>query len=207
MNRIVFSCLIATALAACGAAPEQVVEEPPLAGATIGGPFALVDHTGKDFTEKDLLGKYALVYFGYSYCPDICPVDMQRLTQGLNAFAKQRPADAARVQPIFVTVDPERDTPQELARFVKAFHPRLVGLTGTPEQIKAATKAYAVSYRKQPGSAPDAYLMAHSQLAYLMDPEGKPVALLPFDDPSTPADEGTPHAVAAELARWVRPAA
>ncbi len=207
MNRIVFSWLFATTLVACGPASKQAVVEPPLAGAAIGGPFTLIDHTGKKFTEQSLRGDYALIYFGYSYCPDICPVDMQRLMQGLNVFAKQRPADAARLQPVFVTVDPERDTPQELARFVKSFDPRLIGLTGTPEQIQAATKAYAVSYRKQPGSAPDAYLMAHSQLAFLMDPEGKPVALLPFDDPSTPADEGTPQAVAAELARWVRPAA
>jgi protein SCO1/2 len=105
---------------------------------------------------------------------------------------------------MFITVDPERDTPAALKAFVSRYHPRLIGLTGTPEQIAAVAKAYVVTYNKVPGSAPDRYLMAHSQLAFLMDPAGKPLALLPLDDPSTEPDEGAPDKVAAELAKWVK---
>ena len=105
---------------------------------------------------------------------------------------------------MFVTIDPARDTPAALKPFVSRYHPRLLGLTGTPEQVAAVAKAYVVSYHKVEGSAPDRYLMAHTQLAFLMDPAGKPLALLPLDDPSTDSDEGAPDKVAADLAKWVK---
>ena len=194
----------ATALAACGAPGGTPEATPPLAGAKIGGPFTLTDQNGKTVSDTDFAGRYRLVYFGYSYCPDICPVDLQKLMRGLAAFEKSDPARGAKVAPIFITVDPERDTPAALKPFVSRYHPRLLGLTGTPEQIAAVAKAFVVTYNKVPGSAPDRYLMAHSQLAFLMDPDGKPLALLPLDDPSTDADEGTPDKVAAELAKWVK---
>jgi protein SCO1/2 len=124
--------------------------------------------------------------------------------RGLSAFEKSDAARGARVAPMFITVDPERDTPAALKAFVSRYHPRLIGLTGTPEQIAAVARAYVVTYNKVPGSAPDRYLMAHSQLAFLMDPAGKPLALLPLDDPSTEPDEGAPDKVAAELAKWVK---
>ena len=124
--------------------------------------------------------------------------------RGLAQFEKAAPERGTKVQPLFVTVDPARDTSEALKPFVARYHPRLLGLTGTPEQISAAAKAFAVTYNKVEGSAPDRYLMAHNQLAFLMDPEGKPLALLPLDDPSTDADEGTPDAVAAELEKWVK---
>ncbi|HMN52939.1 MAG TPA: SCO family protein [Sphingopyxis sp.] len=196
--------LTAAMLAGCNAPAGAPAGDPPLAGAKIGGPFTLTDQDGKTVRDSDFAGKYRLVYFGYSYCPDICPVDLQKLMRGLSAFEKSDPARGASIAPMFITVDPERDTPAALKAFVGRYHPRLLGLTGTPEQIAAVAKAYVVTYNKVPGSAPDRYLMAHSQLAFLMDPQGKPLALLPLDDPSTDADEGAPDKVAAELAKWVK---
>ena len=191
-------------LAGCGGPVDAPPASPPLAGARIGGPFTLTDQNGKLVSDTDFAGKYRLVYFGYSFCPDICPVDLQKLMRGLAQFEKSDPARGARIAPLFITVDPARDTPEALQPFVARYHPRLLGLTGTPEQIAAVAKAYVVTYNKVDGSAPDRYLMAHSQLAFLMDPAGKPLALLPLDDPSTDADEGAPAAVAAELAKWVK---
>lgn len=192
------------ALAGCNGAADTAPAKPPLEGARIGGAFTLIDQNGKTVRDTDFAGKYRLVYFGYSFCPDICPVDLQKLMRGLSHFEKSDPARGAKVAPIFITVDPARDTPEALKPFVGRYHPRLFGLTGTPEQIAAVAKAYVVTYNKVPGSAPDRYLMAHSQLAFLMDPEGKPLALLPLDDPSTDPDEGAPDKVAAELAKWVK---
>lgn len=197
--------LAAAALAGCNAsAPSTAPAEAPLAGARIGGPFTLTDQTGKTVSDADFAGRYRLIYFGYSFCPDICPVDVQKLMRGLAQFEKADPARGAKIAPIFITIDPARDTPAALAPFVARYHPRLIGLTGTPDQIAAVAKAYVVSYHKVEGSAPDRYLMAHTQLAFLMDPGGKPLALLPLDDPSTDADEGAPAAVAADLAKWVK---
>ncbi|MBY4637473.1 SCO family protein [Sphingopyxis sp. XHP0097] len=196
--------VLASALASCGGPAEAPPARPPLEGARIGGPFTLVDQDGNSVSDTDFAGKYRLLYFGYSFCPDICPIDLQKLMRGLTQFEKAAPERGAKIQPLFVTVDPARDTPEALKPFVARYHPRLLGLTGTPEQIAAAAKAFVVTYNKVEGSAPDRYLMAHSQLAFLMDPEGKPLALLPLDDPSTDADEGTPDAVAAELEKWVK---
>ena len=132
-------------------------------------------------------------------------MDLKWLMLGLKKFEEQDPARAARVQPIFITVDPARDTPAVIKPWIANFHPRLVGLTGTQEQIDAVNRAYLVTARKVEGSTPDSYLMAHTQLAYLMDPQGKPVALIPVDQVSTEnVNEGDPTLVAAELARWVR---
>lgn len=192
--------LVAT-LAACAPVPDA---EPPLKGARIGGPFTLIDQRGRTVNEKDFAGQYRIVYFGYSFCPDVCPVDLQKLMLGLATFEKSDPARGARITPIFISIDPKRDTPAALAPFVARYHPRLLGLTGNDEAIAAAAKAYVVSYRKQEGSSPDRYLMAHSQLAFLMGPAGEPLALLPIDDVSTPEDEGRPALVAADLARWVQ---
>ena len=196
--------ILAAALAGCNAPAGSPAADPPLAGAKIGGPFTLTDQNGKTVRDTDFAGQYRLVYFGYSFCPDICPVDLQKLMRGLSQFEKADPARGAKVAPIFITVDPARDTPAALKPFVSRYHPRLLGLTGTPDQIAAVAKAYVVTYNKVPGSAPDRYLMAHSQLAFLMDPQGKPLALLPLDDPSTDPDEGAPDKVAADLAKWVK---
>lgn len=192
------------ALAGCSGGGDAPPAKPPLEGARIGGAFTLTDQNGKTVRDSDFAGKYRLLYFGYSFCPDICPVDLQKLMRGLSQFEKADAARGAKVAPLFITVDPARDTPAALKPFVARYHPRLLGLTGTPEQIAAVAKAYVVTYNKVEGSAPDRYLMAHSQLAFLMDPAGKPVALLPLDDPSSDVDEGAPDKVAAELAKWVK---
>lgn len=197
---------LGAALSACGgSAPAGTqAQRPPLEGARIGGPFTLTDQDGRTVRDTDFAGQYRLVYFGYSFCPDVCPVDLQKLMRGLALFERQDAVRGAKVQPVFVTVDPARDTPAALKPFVARYHPRLLGLTGTPDQIAAVAKAYVVSYHKVEGSAPDRYLMAHTQLAFLMDPDGKPLALLPLDDPATDADEGAPDKVAADLAKWVK---
>jgi protein SCO1 len=211
MNRRVFIALALTSasLSACdtgtssnGPAPANV--EAPLAGARIGGRFTLTDQNGQSVSDSDFVGRYRLIYFGYSFCPDVCPVDMNRLMLGLRQFERRDPARARRVQPIFISVDPERDRPEVLRPFATQFHPRLLALTGTAEQVRSVADAYLVRYSRQAGSRPDAYLVAHTQLAYLMGPQGEPVALLPIDDPDTPVDEGAPDLVAAELSRWVR---
>lgn len=207
MNKLLSIALLAAgaSLAGCsgGSAPAEA-EEAPLTGARIGGPFTLTDQRGNTVRDSDFAGQYRLIYFGYSFCPDVCPVDMNRLMLGLRQFERAEPARGRQVQPIFISVDPERDTQAVLANFAPQFHPRLLALTGTAQQVRTAADAYLVRYSRQEGSRPDAYLVAHTQLAYLMGPQGQPIALLPIDDPATPADEGAPELVAAELERWVR---
>jgi len=184
-------------LAACGSSAPTT--EAPLAGAQLGGDFTLVDESGKTVRAADYAGKYTVFYFGYTYCPDVCPLDAANLMQGYHAFAKEHPDKAAKLVPIFVTIDPARDTPQVLAQFTGNFGKELVGLTGTPQQIAAVAKEFAVYYEKRAapkGADPKAYLMDHSRAAYLMGPDGKPIALLPVDQNG--------QAVAVELTRWVR---
>ena len=166
----------------------------PLAGSGVGGAFALVDQDGRAVTHRTYAGKWRLMYFGYTFCPDVCPVDVQKIAQGMKAFAHDDPARAAKVVPIFVTVDPERDTPAVLKTFVRAFSPTMVGLTGTPAQAEAARKAFRV-YAKKAGTGRD-YLVDHTAITYLMDPANQPVSFL---------DHGaTPQAIAAELKTYVR---
>ncbi|TMM45350.1 SCO family protein [Qipengyuania marisflavi] len=201
LNRIpLLAALSALCLASCTptAQPpaQEQAEEPPLQGATIGGPFVLIAEDGSTVRWDDFAGQYRIIYFGYAYCPDICPTDVQRAMTGLKQFAKDYPQRAAMIQPLFVSIDPERDTPAVLTEFTDNFHPDLIGLTGTPEQLEAAAKAFASPFSRgedQPGGG---YLMEHLSYTYLFSPEGEPLATLP-------TDEG-PEAVAAELARWVR---
>src|SRR3954464_7482164 len=115
-----FALLIALALGACS---NRSGTAPPLEGASMGGPFTLIDQNGRRVSDRDFAGKYRIVYFGYTFCPDVCPVDLQVIGAGLSQFEARAPARAARVQPIFISVDPARDTPQVLRRFVAAFHP------------------------------------------------------------------------------------
>lgn len=184
----------ALAAAGCQRAPTPAADA-PLAGAAIGGEFTLTDQHGQTRHWADFRGKYAVVYFGYTYCPDICPTDVQRTAQGLREFGGDHPDLRAKVQQIFITVDPARDTPQVVGQFVSAFDPKMVGLTGTQEQVKAAGDAFKVYYSKG-REENDGYMMDHSAITYLFDPAGKPLATLP-------TDQGAP-AVAAELAKWVR---
>lgn len=180
-------------VAGCSAAK---VQEAPLAGARMGGAFTLTNQDGKSVSEKDFAGQYRLIYFGYSFCPDVCPVDVQQLMQGYRLLEKAEAKKAAKLQPIFITVDPQRDTVPVVKQFVSAFHPKLIGLTGSDAQIAEVAKRYAAVYQKAEGGTKDAYLMDHSRTAVLYAPDGSPVALIPQD--------GTPQEIADELTRWVR---
>ena len=137
--------------------------------ALVGGPFSLVDHTGKRVTEKDFLGKYPLIFFGYTYCPDICPTELQVMSAALDQMGDK----GEPIQPVFITIDPQRDTADVLKAYVENFHPRLMGLTGTADEVAVAAKAYRVYYSKASGAAAGDYLMDHSSILYLMGPDGK----------------------------------
>lgn len=151
----------------------------------IGGPFELVTHTGETVTDADFRGKYLLVFFGYTYCPDVCPTTLQTVAQALDELGDEADAVAA----LFISTDPDRDTPEVLADYVRLFHPRIVGLTGTPEQVARAARAYRVSYAKVKTSGSDGYLMSHSVFIYLMGPDGNLVAIFwPDTDPKEMAD-------------------
>jgi protein SCO1/2 len=146
---------------------------------SIGGPFTLEDGNGKPVTDRDFRGKYMLVYFGYTFCPDVCPTTLNAVA---DAMDKLGPA-AARIQPLFITVDPKRDTPSVVKQYAAAFGPRIQGLTGTPEQIAGAAKAYRVYYAEhRTGPGPDDYSMDHSSVLYLMSPEGTFVAPVRADE-------------------------
>ena len=140
----------------------------PAHAAAIGGPFELVDHTGATVTEESFDDRYLLVYFGYAYCPDICPTELLIMGQAIDELGDL----ADEVQPLFVTVDPARDTVEYLAAYVPTFHPRLVGLTGSDEQIHAAAKAYRVFYRLNEPDEDGNYLVDHTSYVYFMDPDG-----------------------------------
>lgn len=145
--------------------------------ALVGGPFSLVNQDGKRVTEKDFLGKYMLVFFGYTFCPDVCPTELQVMTAALDQMGPQ----ADRIQPVFVSIDPARDTPDVLKAYVGNFGPRLVGLTGTPEEVANIAKAYRVYYAKAGNSnSTTDYLMDHSSIIYLMGPDGSFVKHMPY---------------------------
>ena len=172
-------------------------EAPPLAGAAIGGPFTLTDSSGKTVHWSDFDGKYRIVYFGYTYCPDVCPLDMQHLMQGFAIYKKQHPDLAAQIVPMFISVDPERDTPKVVGEFTHAFSNDLLGLTGTPQEIARVAKEFAVYYEKGKPNSQGGYLVNHSTQAYLMGRKGQPIALVPVDAD----DQG--KSVAETLEKWV----
>jgi protein SCO1/2 len=149
----------------------------------VGGPFALVDHTGTPRTDAQFHGKLLLIYFGFTSCPDVCPTDLQSIGLAMERLGKS----AQGVQPLFVTLDPERDTPQRLAGYVKFFHPRLIGLTGDADAIEQAARAYKVYYAKVPTSG-NGYTVDHSGYIYLMDRAGKYLGFFP---PGTPPERMT----------------
>ncbi|OJI92536.1 protein SCO1/2 [Planktotalea frisia] len=134
--------------------------------AQIGGPFTLLDKTGTEVTDKDVITKPSLVYFGYSFCPDVCPFDLSR-----NAIATDILQERNReITPIFISVDPKRDTPEVVGEFADNLHERMIGLTGTPAQVKAASQAYRTYYKAQPADD-EFYLVDHSTFSYLVLPE------------------------------------
>jgi cytochrome oxidase Cu insertion factor (SCO1/SenC/PrrC family) len=138
--------------------------------ALIGGPFTMVNQKGETVTDKTYAGQYTLIFFGYTFCPDECPTELQVISAALNEMG----ADADKFTPILVTVDPERDTPAVLASYVANFHPRLQGLTGTSEQVAKIAKAYHLFYTKVPDpKGSQNYSMDHASITYLMGPDGK----------------------------------
>jgi cytochrome oxidase Cu insertion factor (SCO1/SenC/PrrC family) len=148
----------------------------------VGGPFELIDQTGRVRTEQDFRGQLMLVYFGFTYCPDVCPADLQAIGLALDKLG----ADAAQVQPLFISVDPERDTSDHLAEYVPLFHPRLIGLTGSADAIRRAADAYKVYYAKVAlGKDPSDYTVDHTAFIYLMDRGGNYLGFFP---PGTSAD-------------------
>ncbi|KPM15973.1 SCO family protein [Citromicrobium bathyomarinum] len=185
----------ALALSACSQS-TQPAGPPPLEGADIGGDFTLTGEDGKPVSWGDFDGQYRTIYFGYTFCPDVCPVDVQRAMAGLKRFEASDPERAAKVQPLFVSVDPARDTPEVLTEFTDAFHPRLIGMTGSKEQLDKLTKDYAAYYSIGEPNEAGGYLVDHTSITYLFGPDGKPIAILPTD--------AGPEAVAQELDKWVR---
>lgn len=158
-----------------------------LGKAAVGGPFTLTDQTGRRVTDQDFRGKYMLVYFGFTFCPDVCPSGLQVMAAALDQLGPK----AEQVVPIFITVDPERDTPEQLAQYVASFHPRLLGLTGSPEEIQSVAKAYRVYYRKVKDEKSTAeYTVDHTSIIYLMSPEGEFITHFTHATPaSTMADK------------------
>jgi protein SCO1 len=157
-----------------GAMPSGAL--PATGKALIGGPFSLTDHRGQQVSEQDFRGRPMLVFFGFTTCPDICPSGLQVIAAALDQLG---PAGAAIV-PVFVTIDPERDTVEKMAAYVSSFHPRLVGLTGSASEVAGILKAYRVYARKVPDDRdPARYTMDHSSIAYLMGPGGEMVAFAP----------------------------
>ena len=152
---------------------------------TIGGPFTLSTLDGTTVSDQTYRGKWLLVYFGYTSCPSSCPTTLLAVSMVLEGLGP----DAAQVRPLFITVDPERDTPKVMRQYIESFDPRIVGLTGTPQQIAAAAHEYGAYYvRHSTGSGPDDYVMDHSTYLYLMDPRGKFVRAI---DPDISSDQIT----------------
>jgi cytochrome oxidase Cu insertion factor (SCO1/SenC/PrrC family) len=176
-------------LAAGGWALESwlAAPEPAQGKALIESEFSLVDHTGKPVADEDFEGKWQLVFFGFTSCPDVCPTTLIEVS----AILEELGDDAQQVTPLFISVDAERDTPEVMAEYVANFDPRIVGLTGSPEQIKQAAQAFRAYYAKvEQENQPDGYTMDHSAFLYLMDPEGEYAThFSPSDEPVPVAEE------------------
>lgn len=164
-----------------------VAQQPSRGKALIESDFSLVDQTGKPVTDEDFADKWQLVFFGFTYCPDVCPTTLN----DISVVLQQLGDDADRVQPLFITVDPERDKPEVMAEYVANFDPRIVGLTGSTEQIKQAAQAFRAYYAKvEQEGQPGGYSMDHSAFLYLMSPEGEYATHFSVsDEPAAIADE------------------
>jgi protein SCO1 len=169
-------CIVLTALLVVGKGSAQTANSP----VTIGGQFTLTAADGAVVTEQTYRGKWLLVFFGFTSCPDTCPTALLDIAAALE---KLGPA-ADKVQPLFITVDPQRDTPVVIGDYTRSFDPRIIGLTGTPEQIAAVAREYGAYYApRKIGPGPEDYVMDHSSYLYLMDPEGKFVRGFDADTP------------------------
>ena len=190
-TRLIFAAAVLLLAAVIGG--MALINRGPAGGsgeALVGGPFRLTNHLGQTVTDADFRGKYMLVFFGFTFCPDICPTELQVMTHALETMG----TSGARITPVFVTIDPERDTPDVMKAYVENFGPKLVGLTGTPEQIASVAKAYRVYYKKSGESAD--YLMDHSSIIYLMGPDGRFVKHFTYTTDARALAEGLTQAMA-----------
>ena len=164
--------------------------------ALVGGPFELIDHRGETVTQEALNGNFTLMVFGYTFCPDVCPTELSTVTAAFDGYASEFGDLPEEIKAYFVTIDPERDTQEQMALYMSNFHPRMVGLTGTPEQIKKAAGAYRIYYAKvkDEGSAAE-YLMDHSALIFLMGPDGEYLTHFSYGTP--------PEAITASLKKYL----
>ena len=162
-------------LAACSKPADRASQPSTI---QIGGPFQLIDMNGRPVTEKSLLGKPTAIFFGFTYCPEVCPTTMAEMTTWLKALGP----DADRLNVVFVSVDPERDTPEQLKLYLSNFDPRIQGFTGTPEAIARTAKAYRVYYQKV-ATEGGGYTLDHSSAIYLFDPQGRFVEPIGYGGP------------------------
>jgi cytochrome oxidase Cu insertion factor (SCO1/SenC/PrrC family) len=181
---ILFSASVA-ANEAAEPSPTELIEGLISGRAPVGGPFELTDQAGRRRTDADFRGKLVVLYFGYTYCPDVCPTELQSISLALDKLG----ATAESVQPLFITVDPERDTPARLADFVSSFHPRLTGLTGSLADIRKTAIAYRTFFVKNSTSPPGDYSVDHTGFIYLVGKDGRYLGFLPpGSTPDTIAD-------------------
>ena len=188
MRRKILWLAVLLGLLACGGiVAYTTLSRPRLEPAVLGGPFALTDMNGRPVTEASLLGRPTAIFFGFTYCPEVCPTTLTELTAAMKALGK----DADRLNVVFVSVDPERDTPEQMRLYLSNFDRRIIGYTGTPQAVAQAAKAYRVYYRKVPTEGGD-YTVDHSSAVYLFDRKGRFVA---------PIGYGEPHARVVEALR------
>ena len=185
LNRPILLAAMATLTLLGGCKPAEAPVS-WIRDAKLGGPFSLINQDGQRVSDQDLKGKYRLVYFGYTRCPDACPTDLQHLMAGFRQFERDAPSAAAKVQPIFITVDPTHDSLADLKSFVRAFHPRLMGLTGTPTEISAVAKEYAAVYQVEKPDPHGFVRVDHSRTTVLYGPTGAPLILMSADPYATP---------------------
>jgi protein SCO1/2 len=174
-QNLIFALVVLLIAAVTGAGAlwltRSLPDGPIVSGeALVGGPFTLTDQNGKRVTDQDFRGKYTLIFFGFTFCPDVCPSELQVMSAALDELGPV----GEKIQPIFITIDPARDTPEAMKLYVSNFHPRLIGLTGSDADIAAVAKAYRVYYAKAKDTenSPD-YQMDHSTILYLIGPDGK----------------------------------
>lgn len=159
--------------------PENTAVGGMVVNVDIGGPFELTDHTGAQFTRDDLAGNYALVYFGYTFCPDVCPTELGLMAEAIDLLEE----DGNRVRPVMITIDPERDTPEVLSEYVPLFHERLVGLTGTEQEVRDVATKYRVFYKRFEDPSYTYYLMDHTSFVYLLSPTGEIASMFRYQTP------------------------
>jgi cytochrome oxidase Cu insertion factor (SCO1/SenC/PrrC family) len=177
---LIASLLVSSQALAADEPPDQVtaaqmMDDLMYGRGTVGGPFTLTDHAGRQRSDAEFRGRLMIVYFGYTFCPDVCPADLMAITQALDQLGDA----AGGIQPVFITIDPERDTTKVLGEYVAAFHKSFIGLTGSPEQIRKVANAYQAFYAKVPSERPGEYAIDHTGVIYLMGRDGEYLGFMP----------------------------